>query len=745
MSADDATRGLVRRLEGRVAALASSGVDAAAIGRIEELVQRINHELHHDVRDGIWTAGGRIAHLESWLGRALDDLRRELEAVQRGQAQITREAIAAAARDVEAERLLAELAPRHPRRPGLSIVTISWNHGELLPASVRSGLALLDALPADRQGEVWILDDASTDDTTEVVAALGADARVHHLRAAVSLGLSRARDLLLHAVPTRHALVLDADNTVLVDAAALLDHAETSGAAFTFGPVLLHQPDGTPLGMVSAEPPGPGYVASPTNSIDTMAVVDVDEVLAAGGYTRDPVLAAADDWELVHRLAHRGRTIGFVPRLVGRYRAGAVRHSTVAKDDDYVRARITRAYRDDGVLLARGIDVAVALPDVEVAPSVDERRRVVVVSGGGVANVGDDAILQATVHRLAAQAPPGGWAIDLVTDGPDLPPLASPAAWVGTLAEVAVAPEVLDLQADDLVVLAGGGGVAADFSSIVTGRRAVVDAAVAAGATVVASGQGVGPLTPGLADDVRALYQGCARVAVRDPGSRDLLVDLGLDVPVDVVADDALALVGRGPVAPRPVGLPPAGGYLLVHAREAAYNPVDRERWMELAAAADALAADAGLAVLCLLINDRSAPPEAELASMLADGPGRRAGWHMARVTDDPQLAADLAAGCVAALVGSFHLGLFALAAGRPALVVSASDYFDTKAAGLTDLFGVGRVALTAHDRATEVPDRWEAMRVELERRAGERAVLAERLDAWWTATLSEVARPRSS
>lgn len=731
VSARERAERLARSLAG---ALGSR--DEATTARIDELVQRINHELAFDISPRIAEILATARHLHGRVEDELAAIARAqtysvdvLQGVVRGQAAMLREILLAPARDEEAARIRASLPTGTARRAGLSIVTTSWNHGRLLPIAMRSARALLDELEDSERGEIWVLDDGSNDDTAEVIASLEAELGVRALRADLSLGLSRARDLLLHAVPTEHALVLDADNVVLPRAAALLRHAVATGSAFTFGPLLLVDPDGSPRGVVSAEPPGDHYLAAGENSIDTMAVVDVEAILAVGGYTRDPILAAADDWEIVHRLARTGHPIGFVPEVVGHYRLSPRRMSAEGRDPAAILHRIERAYRVDGLLDGSGIDVRVALPELPPPTAVPERRRVVVVSGGGVSNVGDDAILEATIRRLAEHAPPEGWAIDLITDGDLLPALPAPCAWLGSLDDVLADLDALELAADDLVVLAGGGGVAAPFAtSIVEGRARLVAVARDAGARIIASGQGIGPITPDMAEDVRVLFSACERVSVRDPLSRGALLELGIDA--EVVADDAVVLVDGARRAP--AGLPER--YLLVHVRVAQYNLEDRARWAATGDAIDTLAAERGLDVVGLVINDQDHASELEVLADLAR-PERAATWHLVHASDDAALAAEVCQAAEGVLVGSYHLAYFALLGGRPAALVVDAPYFDAKAGGLAALFDVPPLAVSPELSASEVGSVWAQVGAALD--PGRRSQLADAAAAWWATALS--------
>ena len=128
------------------------------------------------------------------------------------------------------QELLRTLGEPKPLRPGLSILTISWNHAGFLRSSVCSALATLDLLAPDEQGAVLVLDDASSDETPQVLDELReADGRVRPVCSPVNLGLSRARNVLLHVAETTHALMLDADNTAVPEGATSLYAVARSG------------------------------------------------------------------------------------------------------------------------------------------------------------------------------------------------------------------------------------------------------------------------------------------------------------------------------------------------------------------------------------------------------------------------------------------------------------------------------------------------------------------------------------
>jgi polysaccharide pyruvyl transferase CsaB len=158
-------------------------------------------------------------------------------------------------------------------------------------------------------------------------------------------------------------------------------------------------------------------------------------------------------------------------------------------------------------------------------------------SYGGL-NLGDEAILTSIIDSLRASCPFAEIVVfsrdaahtrlhhpvDRVVDARDGP-------------RQAVADEIAQL---DLLVL-GGGGLLYDSEACIYLRD--VRAAQARGVPTVAYALGAGPLT--LAEDcaaVREVVSAMSRVTVRDEESKRVLEDVGVTVPIDVVADPALLL-----------------------------------------------------------------------------------------------------------------------------------------------------------------------------------------------------------
>jgi GT2 family glycosyltransferase len=294
----------------------------------------------------------RVAMLENRLLTELDGMRE----VTAERSELGLIATLTLGREAGMRDLLQTLGEPPRLRPGLSILTISWNHAGFLRSSVRSALATLDLLSPDEQGAVLVLDDLSSDETPQVLDELrAADGRVRPVHSPVNLGLSRARNVLLHVAETTHALMLDADNTAVPEGAtSLYAVAREWSPAFTFGNVIMVDSEGTTLAVVSNEPPTTNYFFVGGPHLDTLGVLDVAYFRQIGGYNPDPAFHAFDDHEIIHRLARLGALIAFVPTVAGHYRYDRLSHSQTHEGAHAATiARLRRAYDQDGRLTAQ--------------------------------------------------------------------------------------------------------------------------------------------------------------------------------------------------------------------------------------------------------------------------------------------------------------------------------------------------------------------------------------------------------
>jgi polysaccharide pyruvyl transferase WcaK-like protein len=753
-----------------------AGRAKAAPSRIEWLYanQETVNEALRATMERLDAVAARLEELEARLspgyaeGARLD----AIDASIAGHAQVLQRVIATPARDAELARLRNELGPAPAVRPGLSVFTICWNHADLLPTALASGLALLDHLDPAHAGELLVLDDRSSDASGAIANEWAArDGRIRVINAATNLGLARARNALLHAVGTSHAFQLDADNTAVpAGAAAVYEVAQRYDSAFTYGTVMKVDLEGNGLGVMSNEPVSEPWLRS--NYIDTMAVVDVDVMRRLGGWPEDPVIEHVDDWALVHRIAVAGELIGFVPVIVGRYLALSDPFHLSVPDRRLGPDRVARTFDPTGRLRAEDVAAFSAHPDLGplwASPAALVRRpdlapppppaaapppaeRLLVVAPGGVENVGDDAITVAGLERLAAT----GLALDVVTDGDRPVGLPASAEWLGTLHEVVWGLRPGELEDDERVrgaaarvqagrlehrpvdparyraaVFLGGGSLTSLWGDLLVAPRAVLGSALRrAGVPYVLGGQGVGPL-----DDVdRALVEqlagGARSVAARDHESAELL-----DAGAIVTGDDALLL---RPPARSGDGPGPTEPYLVLSVRAADYVGTAAGELDRLASEVDEYAAARGLTVLGVSFNDQPGTEEVTTLLGLARAASpRTARWRVLDHDPDPRRVAALLAGATAVIAQSFHAALLALAAGVPAVLGAASPYYEAKAEGLRAVCGLPASVVFRPGEPLDLAARIEAVTEGLA--AGGVQTARGRVVQWWDGALAEI------
>ncbi|MBV9951693.1 MAG: polysaccharide pyruvyl transferase family protein [Acidimicrobiia bacterium] len=726
-------------------------LDAVA-ARLEQLEARIS-------------AGDRVGDADA--ATRLD----ALDASIAGHAQVLQRVVATPARNAELARLRGELGPAPALRPGLSVFTICWNHADLLPTALASGLALLDHLDPTHAGELLVLDDRSSDASGAVADEWAArDGRIRVIHAATNLGLARARNALLHAVGTSHAFQLDADNTAVPSGvAAVYEIARRYDAAFTYGTVMKVDLEGNGLGVMSNEPVSEPWLRS--NYIDTMAVVDVDVMRRLGGWPEDPVIEHVDDWALVHRIAVAGELIGFVPVIAGRYLALSNPFHLSVPDSRLGPDRIARTFDPTGRLRADDVAAFSAHPDLGLlwaSPAAVARRpdlapppprpadpppaqRLLVVAPGGVENVGDDAITVAGLERLATT----GLALDVITDGDRPVGLPPSAEWLGTLHEAVWGLRPEDLEDDEQVraaaarveagrldhrpvdptryraaIFLGGGSLTSLWGDLLVAPRAVLGSALRrAGVPYVLSGQGAGPL-----DDVdRALIEqlaaGARSVAARDQESAALL-----GAGATVTGDDALLL---GPAVRSAAERDEP--YVVLSLRAADYVGTAADELDRLASEVDAFAVAEGLTVVGVSFNDQPGTEEvATLLGLARAASPRAARWRVLDHDPDPRRVAALLAGAHAVVAQSFHAALLSLAAGVPAVLGAFSPYYVAKADGLRAATGLPAELVVRPGEPLDLRTRFDAVTAALA--AGALETARTRVTGWWGSVLEEMA-----
>jgi polysaccharide pyruvyl transferase WcaK-like protein len=375
--------------------------------------------------------------------------------------------------------------------------------------------------------------------------------------------------------------------------------------------------------------------------------------------------------------------------------------------------------------------------------------RLLVVSSAGVRNHGDDAILLSTLQRLK-QVSPSTLPI-VITDGESIPPLGRLGRWAATVEETCRSLDPADIRrgceihppGSDLAALvgaakctafmpvdfsnfdgmlfAGGGNLTDQFPELTARRAALAAVARAYDVRYIVSGQGIGPITGALRKQLALIVAGAEHFGVRDPLSLEDLHRLPVSCDhVELVGDDALGMAAPAPdlidCLLENVGVPLHQPFLGFHAREANYVGLSRKALQATAARVDELAAQNGQAVVCLPINTQpSAPETVLLASLMAGLKQRQARWFLVDCQERVDLVAALVARCTRVVAHSYHVALFALAAGVPVLLQAGTEYYRRKAEGLRRFFQVSPEIALPSDADTQ----WMSKQL---RRMGEEA-----------------------
>lgn len=300
-------------------------------------------------------------------------------------------------------------------------------------------------------------------------------------------------------------------------------------------------------------------------------------------------------------------------------------------------------------------------------------------------NRGDVAMLQVAVDRLRSLWPHAEIAV--VTGDPealaDLVPGTVPIRLTsGRVSRVLRRGGTDPLAGADLLA-AIGGGYLTDVDPEQTERvLGTLERAQAQGIPCVMFGQGIGPLRdPALRALATRVLPGCALIALRESVTGEaLLAELG--VPGDrvtVTGDDAIPLARAG----APAAL---GEGLGVNHRLASYLETDDAETQVIRAAVHSAAFERGATLIPIPVSewDDDRPGTARITDGYPlvehpDAPSAPPQWAIARL-DRARLV----------VTSTYHLAVFALSRGIPAVCVASSDYYRHKFQGLANLFGTG-------------------------------------------------------
>jgi polysaccharide pyruvyl transferase WcaK-like protein len=373
-------------------------------------------------------------------------------------------------------------------------------------------------------------------------------------------------------------------------------------------------------------------------------------------------------------------------------------------------------------------------------------------SGYDLLNIGDTAMLKATVTRLQERWPrarlqiittsrerltalcPGTDPIVLMPErGPvgRLPDRVRSGIGLRYKGAISARPwaawrlspgagQLLDaLRECDLAVCSGGGFVNDSFPLHATGVLAALRSMQRRGVPTAMLGQGYGPLAnPPLTELAGTVIAQLNLISLRGPQGQRTVSGLraGRGEPV-VTGDDALELAGAGRLA--------AGPALGVNLRATPYTGLEPGLARQIASVTAAAAAEAGLPMRGLPISwHRGGEDWRALAGAFgADSAVARTG----RLVRDITSLATAVAGCRIVVTSSYHAAVFALARGIPAVGISSTPYYDGKFGGLRALYGPRAVAVLAVSQAGW-PDRMRSLvRAAAELDDAARAAVAER------------------
>jgi polysaccharide pyruvyl transferase WcaK-like protein len=372
-------------------------------------------------------------------------------------------------------------------------------------------------------------------------------------------------------------------------------------------------------------------------------------------------------------------------------------------------------------------------------------------SGYDLLNIGDMAMLKATVTRLRDRWPRARLQIVTTsrgrlaalcpgTDPITLVPDRGPIGWlpdrvrggIGLRYKAAIsarpaagwrlspgARQLLDaLRACDLAVCSGGGFLNDSFALHASGVLGVLRLLQRRGVPTAMLVQGYGPLTnPALAELASAVIPRLTLISLRGPQGQQEVTALrnGRGEPV-VTGDDALELASAGRRA--------VGTALGVNLRAAAYTGLESGQAGQVASVAVAAAAEASLPMRGLPVSWYGGQDWRALADAFgADSEVARTGR---RARDIASLAAAVAE-CRVVVASSYHAAVFALARGIPVVGISSTPYYDGKFEGLRELYGPRAVSVLAVSQAGW-PDRMrQLVRAAAALDTAARAAVAER------------------
>ena len=223
-----------------------------------------------------------------------------------------------------------------PRNPLVSVVVPTFNSARYLPLTLQSILAQESV-----SIEIIVVDDGSTDDTEDVVAALGCDNRLRYVKQPASGGPSGPRNTGIRLALGEFVALCDSDDVMaagkLREAIAFLEASPTLG--LVFADMILFRDDGQDVpGTFLSKCAGfqllpKKKIAEKWHLLDREATFEAllsdnfvgisgivarrSALLSVGGF--DETLSPAADWDLALRIT-RAHQVGYLDMIGHRYR-----------------------------------------------------------------------------------------------------------------------------------------------------------------------------------------------------------------------------------------------------------------------------------------------------------------------------------------------------------------------------------------------------------------------------------------
>lgn len=244
-------------------------------------------------------------------------------------------------------------------------------------------------------------------------------------------------------------------------------------------------------------------------------------------------------------------------------------------------------------------------------------------------------------------------------------------------------PPVPAAVEDASLVLTLGGGHVADANRRTAHRMLnLLERARALGIPTAMLGQGFGPLgDPYLRERAATVLPGVDVIAVRERlRGPELLTELGVAADRTLVTgDDAIEFAYR-------TRRPEIGTQLGICLRAGDYTKVSDSARDTLGSAVRASAVEFEATLAPLIVSERDCEDRRATLPLLDGAPRAR---PLGRTGSAEDVVRQVSR-CRVVVTSAYHLAVFALSQGIPAIGVTASQYYDDKFHGLADMFGAG-------------------------------------------------------